>query len=98
MQDFRSYANSGGSGGNDGRKNQSGGDNLADLIASLAGKYDGASEAELMRAIVQEAEKGKRNGTLSNADIDRFASMLSPMLDAKKRAMLKKIVEQLKKI
>lgn len=101
MQDFRSYANSGGSGGNDGndgRKNRSGGDKLADLIASLAGKYDGASEAELMRAIVQEAEKGKRNGTLSNADIDRFASMLSPMLDAKKRAMLKKIVEQLKKI
>jgi len=47
---------------------------------------------------VKEAQKGKRNGNLSNADIDNFARMLSPMLDDKKRAILKKIVEELKKI
>ena len=92
MQDFRNFVNE--SEENGGK----GGQNLAELIGSLAGKYNGASEEELMKAIVKEAEKGKRNGTLSNEDIDRFVSMLSPMLDGKKRAMLKKIVEQLKKI
>lgn len=91
MQDFNSYTNGSGPAGK-------GNDNLSDMINSLAGKYNGASEAELMRAIVKEAEKGKRNGTLSNADIDRFAAMLSPMLDDKKRAYLKKIVAELKKI
>lgn len=91
MQDFNSFANGGGS-------NNKNTDNLSEMISALAGKYNGASEAELMRAIVKEAEKGKRNGTLSNADIDRFAAMLSPMLDDKKRAYLKKIVTELKKI
>ncbi|PWM70152.1 MAG: hypothetical protein DBX59_11465 [Bacillota bacterium] len=94
MQDFKSFVNEPEENGGTGGANQ----NLADLIGSLAGKYNGASEADLMKAIVKEAEKGKRNGTLSNADIDRFAAMLSPMLDGKKRAILKKVVEELKKI
>ena len=92
MQDFRNFVNE--SEENGGK----GGQNLADLIGSLAGKYNGASEEELMKAIVKEAEKGKRNGTLSNEDIDRFVSMLSPMLDGKKRAMLNKVATELKKI
>ena len=74
MQDFNSFANGGGS-------NNKNTDNLSEMISALAGKYNGASEAEL-----------------SNADIDRFAAMLSPMLDEKKRAYLKKIVAELKKI
>ncbi len=94
MQDFKSYAEN----GNAERGKNGAEGSLADLIASLAGKYDGASETELMKAIVKEAEKGKRNGTLSNADIDRFAAMLAPMLDGKKKAMLKKVVGELKKI
>ena len=93
MQDFISYVNGGGNSGKGGENGS-----LADMISSLAGKYNGASEADLMRAIVKEAEKGKRNGTLSNEDIDRFAAMLSPMLDDKKRAYLKKVVSQLKNI
>ncbi len=92
MQDFRNFVNE--SEENGGK----GGQNLAELIGSLAGKYNGASEEELMKAIVKEAEKGKRNGTLSNEDIDRFVSMLSPMLDGKKRAMLNKVAAELKKI
>lgn len=91
MEDFNSYVNNG-----NGEQNSA--KNLSELIASIAGKYDGASEKELMQAIIREAEKGKRNGTLSNADIDRFAAMLSPLLDDKKRHYLKKIVAELKKI
>ena len=90
MEDFNSYS----------KKNQQNtpNKNLTDLISSLANKYDGASEKEIMSAIIREAEKGKRHGTLSNADIDKFATMLSPMLDDKKRNYLNKIVKELKKI
>ena len=93
MEDFNSYANK-----TTDDKTGAPDKKLSDLITSLAGKYDGANEKELMQAIVREAEKGKRNGTLSNADIDRFASMLAPLLDDRKRSYLKKVVAELKKI
>ena len=60
-------------------------------------KYDGATEEELIKAIVLEAEKGRRNGSLTDADIDRFVSMLAPMLDDKKRKKLYAIAEKIKK-
>ena len=72
--------------------------NLYNLVSSLAGKFDGKSQNDLIKAIYQEAKKGKEQGTLSNTDIDNFVSMLSPMLDDKKRKMLIKIADELKKI
>ena len=90
MQDFNEYANGGG-------ENQTPQD-LLNLVTKLAQKYDGKSQNELLMAIYQEAKKGKQNGTLTNAQIDNFANMLSPFLDDKKRSMLKKIVAELKKI
>ena len=90
MEDFFSYSQ---------RKeedvNELNGD-LASLISSLAAKYDGASEGELLSAIYKEAEKGRRNGTLSDKDLDNFARILSPLLDEGKRAKLKKVIEKLK--
>lgn len=90
MQDFNEYAN-----------NTSGEEEPKDLlrlVTSLAKKYDGKSQNELLMAIYQEAKKGKQNGTLTNEQIDNFANMLSPFLDEKKKNMLKKIVLELKKI
>lgn len=72
--------------------------NLFNLINSIAYKFNGKNQNELLMAIYKEAEKGKRAGTLSNADIDRFSSMLAPMLDDKKRKILYKLTEELKKI
>ncbi len=72
--------------------------NLFNLVNSLASRFDGKSQTELISAIYEEAKKGKMQGTLSNADIDNFAAMLSPMLDDKKRKILHKIVNELKKI
>ncbi len=93
MQDFNEYAK------NENVEKPEGMDgNLFNLINNLAQKFDGKSQNELLMAIYKEAQKGKRNGTLSNADIDGFASMLAPLLDDKKRDMLKKIVAELKKI
>ena len=58
---------------------------LARLIRQLAGKYNGANE-------------GRRNGTLSDADLDRFGNMLAPMLDDAKRRKLRQIIQKLKNI
>ena len=92
MQDFNEYAKSGGS------KPDGMDDGLYNLVNNIASKFDGKNQNELLMAIYKEAQKGKRNGTLTNAEIDNFARMLNPMLDDKKRAILKKIVEELKKI
>lgn len=89
MEDFNDYAKN--------NRDVSGG-NIFNLVNSLAAKYDGKNQNELLAAIYKEAQKGKRAGTLTNADIDNFAKMLSPLLDDKKRNMLGKIVNELKKI
>ena len=68
------------------------------LVNSLATKFDGKSQKELLEAIYKEAERGKRNGTLTNKDIDNFVSLLSPVIDERKRKYLKRIAEELKKI
>lgn len=87
MQDFNEFS-----------KNQTPPKNLIDMVTSLANKFDGKSQNELLKAIYAEAEKGKRNGTLTNADLENFASFLSPMLDDKKRKLLTKVLDELKKI
>lgn len=95
MQDFNEYAKNGG----DNQEIPEGIDeNVLNMVSSLASKFDGKSQNDLLMAIYNEAKKGKKNGTLSNADIDNFAQMLSPMLDDKKRKMLMKVVAELKKI
>ena len=83
------------------KKNTDGGQidqNIFNLVNSLSSRFDGKSQTELLSAIYEEAKKGKRQGTLSNQEIDNFALMLSPMLDDKQRKILKKVVAELKKI
>ena len=94
MDDFRKYASDKKNINDDIGVNQ----NVFNLVNSIAGKYDGKSQAELMKAIYDQALQGKRQGTLTNSDIDNFVGMLSPMLDEKKRKILFKIAEELKKI
>ena len=95
MQDFNEYAKNYDKGEDDLKKVDS---NLFNLVNSLAGRFDGKSQNELISAIYEEAKKGKMRGTLSNRDIDNFSAMLSPLLDDKKRKILNKIVNELKKI
>ena len=94
MEDFNEYAQR----VEDTAKEDTQTENLFNLVSSIATKYNGKSQNELLMAIYKEAEKGKRNGTLSNADIDNFAQTISPFLDDKKKRMLNKIVDELKKI
>ncbi len=89
MEDFNDYANN---------SEEFQDKNLFNLVNSIAAKYDGKSQNELLAAIYKEAQKGKRAGTLTNTEIDNFAKMLSPLLDDKKRSLLYKVVDELKKI
>ena len=96
MQDFNEYAKNS---ENFSGCNTDGVDpNIIDMVTSLASRFDGKSQNELLMAIYEEARKGKMRGTLSNQDIDNFARMLSPMLDEQKRKLLNKVVKELKKI
>ncbi len=97
--DFNQYAKNGGKKSESNKQNDYGMDgNLFNLVNAIAGKYNGKSQTELLKAIYEEAKKGKERGTLTNKDIDNFVNMLSPMLDEKKRKILYKVSDELKKI
>lgn len=90
MEDFNEFS-----------KRYDGGEQEGDVfkrVSDIARKFDGKGTNELLKAIYDETLKGKRAGTLSNDDIDRFALMISPMLDEKKKKILEKVVRELKKI
>ena len=96
MQDFNEFVNNGG--GMGGEQPEKMDKNLFNLVNSLASKFDGKSQNDLIRAIYEEAKKGKKNGTLTNRELENFGAMLSPLLDDKKRKMLSKIIAELKEI
>ena len=91
MQDFNDYVNNN-------SENSYNNNNVFDMVKSLAKKFDGKNTSELIKAIYEQAKKGKQNGTLSNSDIDNFATFLMPMLDDKQTKILKKVISDLKSI
>ncbi len=101
MSDFNSFVNDNpkrqtGRGEQPESSSQSGID-INSIISMLAGKYEGASEDEIIAAIISEAEKSRRNGTLTDRDLDNFQATLSPMLNEKQRRKLNKVIRYLKK-
>lgn len=70
--------------------------NIVEQFSALAAAYEGKSADEIMKAILKEAEKGRKNGTLSDGDIDEFAKMISPVLSDGQRKTLDKVVARLK--
>ena len=81
--------------------NSAGGADLkqtTDMMAMMARAFGGKSEAQVFKTILAQAEEGKRNGTLTNADIDNFYNTVAPMLDGFRRKKLKEIIARLKTI
>ena len=68
------------------------------LTKKIAQAYHGKSNADMLRNILAEAERGKRAGTLSNEEIENFYQAFSPMLDGFQRKRLRAIVDKLKAI
>ena len=69
-----------------------------ELAKVLSKAMNGKSEGQLLHTIIAEAERGKREGTLTNADLDNFFTALSPLLDGFKRKKLKEVITKLKNI
>lgn len=91
MEDFASF--------NGGKKNsEAQKEDFMKEAASAAARYNGKNENELVGEIYARAAEGKKNGTLSNAEIDAFYRQIAPMLDGAKRKKLQKIVDKLKSI
>lgn len=100
MKDFKSYSkepekNTAATGGQNGGQNV---EQTVNMATTLAKAFSGKSEKDVWQTILAQAEQGKRDGTLTNADLDNFYSVLSPMLDGFKRQRLKSIIAKLKTI
>jgi hypothetical protein len=108
MNDFKSYSenNKGQNGGNSNgrcdekgetKQNNAGNvDNTINLAQALAKAFSGKSEGQILQTIIAQAEQGKRNGTLTNDDLDNFYKTLAPLLDGFKRKKLAQIIHKLK--
>ena len=100
MKDFKSYASeqpdkkpADENNGQTGAYN-----NTVELAKILSKAMNGKSESQILHTIITEAERGKREGTLTNQDLDNFYNMVSPMVDGFKRKKLKEVVTRLKNI
>ncbi len=100
MKDFKSYsdeqpdkkpANNAASGKSDVNS-------AVELAKALSKTMNGKSETQILHTILAEAERGKREGTLTNADLDNFYNALSPLVDGFKRKKLKEVIMRLKSI
>lgn len=88
MKDFASYQGS--------EEERKGAEDWTKEAEKYAKRYNGRNENDLVREIYARAAEGKRNGTLTNEQIDAFFAQFSPMLDSGKRKRLQKLVNQLK--
>lgn len=89
------FGSNGGMGGGNGEQGMNGA--AFDMLKNVAGRYEGASESELISAILAEAMKSRAAGTLSDSEIDSFVAQISPMLTAAQRSRLNAVVTKIKK-
>ncbi len=102
MKDFRSYSDESGKnktgGENSGAKGGADVNNTINMVNALASMFSGKSEGDIWKTVLAQAEQGKRDGTLTNADLDAFYSALSPLLDGFRRQKLKSVINKLKNV
>lgn len=96
MKDFKSYKPEENSDANNAQNKSV--EQTVNLAAAMAKAFNGKSEGQIWQTILEQAEQGKRNGTLTNADLDNFYNALAPLVDGFKRQKLKSIITKLKSI
>ena len=89
MEDFASFTP---------KDNNKPDENLMNEAQSVLNAYRGKSDNDILRAIYARAVEGKKNGTLTNEQIDAFYAQFSPMLDGMRKRKLKKLVDELKRM
>lgn len=97
MKDFKSYTPEEDKNTNNTPQAQEMNDTVQ-LAKAVSKAMNGKSQGQLLSTIIAEAERGKRNGTLTNADLDNFYNALAPLVDGFKRKKLKEVITQLKNI
>ena len=90
MKDFNSYEKK--------EEKAEGDGDISDLAQRLTAAFAGKGEGDILRAIYAEAEKSRKAGTLSDAELNQFYNALSPMLDGAKRKKLAFVIAKLKKM
>lgn len=78
------------------QRSEGGSQSAFDMLKRVAKQYEGASENDLIAAIIEEANKSKQNGTLSEGEIQNFVNAIYPMLNEKQRKKLEKILQKIK--
>lgn len=68
-----------------------------ELLKEIADKYEGATEGQLISAILNEAKAARREGRLSDEEIENFVAIISPMLSDEQRKQLSKVIRKIKK-
>ena len=61
MKDFNSFSGE--------EKKQSASDDAVDMAKMMAKAFEGKGEADILRAIYKEAERGRKAGTLTDSDL-----------------------------
>lgn len=79
-----------------GRSEQNDGGAINEELQSVAAKYSGKSEGELIAALRQNVAEAKRNGSFSAEQLDSFVSFVSSSLDGPSRQRLNELVEMIK--
>lgn len=92
MNDFKSYNPP------DDKNKKTELNSTVDFANAISKAMSGKSEGQLWQQIISEAERGKREGRLTNADLDNFYNTVSPMVDGFKRKKLKEVIARLKQI
>ena len=70
----------------------------ANLAAQIAKAFYGKRQKDVWQTILAQAEQGKRDGTLTNEDLDNFYRTVYPLVDGVKRQKLKSIIAKLKQV
>lgn len=70
--------------------------NAFEMLKNIASTYEGASKQDLISAIISEATKSRKNGTLTDAEIENFVKTISPMLNASQKTMLDGVIKTIK--
>lgn len=98
MKSFKEYSKQAADVANAQNDNKQDGKTAEELTKKIAMAYNGKSNAAMLQSILEEAEKGKRAGTLSNEEIESFYQSFAPMLDGFQRKRLRAVVQRLKEI
>ena len=92
MNDFKSYKPP------EDKRNRADLDSTVNLANQVVRAMNGKNQGQLWSTILAEAERGKREGRLTNADLDNFYNTVAPMVNGSQRKRLKEVITRLKGI